>query len=106
MAILPALIDKGAQVRAHDPGVREAKSLLISYHDDIYDMLVGVDCVVLMTEWNQYRGLDLEECAVRCAAMRLSICGMFMNPGQCMRQVFLIIVSEGHERACSKSFNE
>ena len=64
LAILPALIDKGAQVRAHDPhGVREAKSLLpksISYHDDIYDMLDGVDCVVLMTEWNQYRGLDLE----------------------------------------------
>ena len=51
-------------MRAHDPqGVREAKLLLpqsISYRDDIYDMFDGADCVVLMTEWNQYRGLDLK----------------------------------------------
>ena len=63
LAILPVLIDKGAKVHAQDPyGVKAAQSLLtksITYHDDIYGMFDGADCVVLMTEWNQYRGLDL-----------------------------------------------
>jgi len=65
LAILPALADKGATVRAHDPqGVEEAKPLLpesITYVDDIYETLDGADAVVLMTEWNAYRGLDMNE---------------------------------------------
>ena len=31
----------------------------VTYHDDMYSVLEGADAVVLMTEWNQYRGLDL-----------------------------------------------
>ena len=65
LSILPALADKGAVIRAHDPqGVHEAKPLLpesIEYVDDIYQTLEGADAVVLMTEWNQYRGLDMAE---------------------------------------------
>ncbi len=65
LAILPALADKGATIRAHDPqGVEEAKPLLpnsIIYVDDIYETLEGTDAVVLMTEWNAYRGLDMNE---------------------------------------------
>ncbi|VAX13037.1 UDP-glucose 6-dehydrogenase, partial [hydrothermal vent metagenome] len=65
LAILPALADKGANIRAHDPqGIEEARPLLpdsISYVDDIYDTLDGADAVVLMTEWNAYRGLDMAE---------------------------------------------
>ena len=64
LAILPALADKGALIRAHDPeGIDEAKSLLpssILYFDSIYEALHDSDAVVLMTEWNQYRGLDLQ----------------------------------------------
>ena len=64
LAILPNLIDKGATVRAHDPqGMKEAKPLLpekVIYCDDIYETFAGADAVVLMTEWNEYRGLDLE----------------------------------------------
>lgn len=64
LAILPNLIDKGATVRAHDPqGVEEAKKLLppkVQYFEDVYAMLKGADACVLMTEWNEYRGLDLE----------------------------------------------
>jgi UDPglucose 6-dehydrogenase len=64
LAILPALVDKGATIRAHDPeGMKEAASLLpeqIHYCKDIYETFEGADAVVLMTEWNQYRGLDLE----------------------------------------------
>jgi UDPglucose 6-dehydrogenase len=64
LAILPQLIEKGAVVRAHDPkGVHEAKPLLpkdITYVDGVYETLEGADAVVLLTEWNAYRGLDLE----------------------------------------------
>ena len=62
--ILPALLEKGARVRAHDPkGMEEAKTYLpaaIEYADNPYDAAAGADCVVLMTEWNQYRALDLQ----------------------------------------------
>jgi UDPglucose 6-dehydrogenase len=64
LAILPNLVDKGATIRAHDPqGVEEAKKLLpekVQYFDDVYEMLRGADACVLMTEWNEYRGLDPE----------------------------------------------
>jgi UDPglucose 6-dehydrogenase len=62
LAVIPNLIDKGAKVRAHDPqGAREAKTLLpeqVNYFSDIYEAVQGADAVVLMTEWNEYRGLD------------------------------------------------
>ena len=63
LAILPTLLEKGAVVRAHDPqGVEEAKRVLppgIEYCADIYETMTGADAVVLLTEWNAYRGLDL-----------------------------------------------
>ncbi|MGD9949044.1 MAG: UDP-glucose/GDP-mannose dehydrogenase family protein [Desulfobulbus sp.] len=62
--ILPALIEKGARIRAHDPkGMDEARKHLpegIEYIDTPYDTVKDADCVVLMTEWNQYRALDLQ----------------------------------------------
>lgn len=65
LAILPALMEKGASIRAHDPqGVAEAKKLLpegIVYVDSAYEAVKDADCLVLMTEWNQYRALDLEK---------------------------------------------
>ena len=64
LAILPKLIENGCQINAHDPqGVPEAKNLLpveVHYYDDIYSALDGVDAVVLMTEWNMYRNLDMD----------------------------------------------
>lgn len=64
LAILPALLEKGARVRAHDPkGMTEARAALpedVVYCDDIYETFDGADCVILMTEWNAYRGLDLD----------------------------------------------
>ena len=65
LAILPALADKGAIIQAHDPeGTEEAKPLLpdsIKYCDSVYETFENADVVVLMTEWNQYRALDLEK---------------------------------------------
>ena len=64
MTILPSLIQNGAKIVAHDPeGIKEAKNLLpeeMIYVETIDDALSNADAVVLMTEWNQYRGLDLD----------------------------------------------
>ena len=64
LSILPKLIENGAGVHAHDPqAMAEAKALLpdsVAYFDDMYAAMAGVDAVVLMTEWNAYRGMDLE----------------------------------------------
>ena len=64
LAILPALADRGAVIRAHDPeGIDEARHLLpesIEFCERIEDAVKDADAVVLMTEWNLYRGLDLK----------------------------------------------
>ncbi|MGI9286953.1 MAG: UDP-glucose dehydrogenase family protein [Pseudomonadales bacterium] len=63
IAIIPPLMDKGAIIRAHDPkGMEQAKPLLpdtVEYCDDPYATASGADAIVLLTEWNQYRSLDL-----------------------------------------------
>jgi len=62
ITILPALLEKGAHIKAHDPqGMREAARYLpeIEYVETPYQACEGADALVLMTEWNQYRALDL-----------------------------------------------
>jgi UDPglucose 6-dehydrogenase len=63
LAILPLLIERGAKIKAHDPhGMEEAAKELpdsVAYADNIDDAVRDADAIVLMTEWNQYRGLDL-----------------------------------------------
>ena len=66
VAILPALVDKGARVRAHDPhGMAEAEKMMpeVEYADDAYSACKDADAVILMTEWNEYRALDLDRLA-------------------------------------------
>jgi len=62
VAIIPALLERGARVRVHDPqGMGEARKELpdeVEYFDDIYEIFDGADATVLLTEWNAYRGLD------------------------------------------------
>jgi len=61
LAILPALAKAGATVRAFDPeGMEEAKKLMpdLTYCRDAYDCMTGADAVAIITEWNEFRGLD------------------------------------------------
>jgi UDPglucose 6-dehydrogenase len=63
IAIIQALQDAGANIRAYDPeGMEMAKTMIegIHYCRDAYDVAVGADCLVLVTEWNAFRSLDLE----------------------------------------------
>ncbi|MEP9403198.1 UDP-glucose/GDP-mannose dehydrogenase family protein [Sphingomonas sp. VNH70] len=62
IAIVQALTDAGAIVRAYDPeGMDAARAVLgdIAYVDDAYATAEGAAAVVLVTEWNQFRALDL-----------------------------------------------
>lgn len=64
LTIIPALVEKGACVHVHDPqAMQEARRVFsdcVSYCNDPYQACAGADAVVVMTEWNQYRALDLE----------------------------------------------
>jgi UDPglucose 6-dehydrogenase len=64
LTILPALMEKGARIIAHDPqGMREAARYLpdgITYVNNPYEVFSSADAIVLLTEWNQYRALDLK----------------------------------------------
>jgi UDPglucose 6-dehydrogenase len=62
LAILPRLTQAGATIRAFDPeGMDEAKKLLpgLVYCADAYETMEGADALVLLTEWNAFRALDL-----------------------------------------------
>lgn len=61
--IVPALTHAGAAVRAYDPeAMQEAKHLLqnVDYARNAYDCIEGADVVVIVTEWDQFRALDLD----------------------------------------------
>ena len=61
LVIVPYLQQKGATIRAFDPeGAKEARKLLnIELCKDAFDALLGADGVVILTEWNEFRALDI-----------------------------------------------
>src|SRR5215472_13580350 len=62
LGFLPALHDAGARIRAFDPeGIAEAKKLMpeLDYRSDPYEAMDGADALILITEWNAFRALDL-----------------------------------------------
>jgi len=62
LEILPRLAAVGARIRAFDPeGMDEAKKLMpeLVYCQDAYQTMEGADALILLTEWNEFRGLDL-----------------------------------------------
>ena len=68
LTIVPALIGAGAKVRVVDPqGRREGTDLLpgVNWVDDAYKAAQNADAVVILTEWNEFRALDLKRLAKR-----------------------------------------
>ena len=62
LEILPRLVEAGARINAFDPeGMGEARKLMpdIFYCRDAYQTMEGADALVLLTEWNEFRALDL-----------------------------------------------
>lgn len=63
LVIVPRLLEAGATVRAFDPvGMDEAKPLIEGavWCTDAYDAMDGADAVAIITEWNEFRALDLK----------------------------------------------
>jgi UDPglucose 6-dehydrogenase len=62
LVILPMLQEEGARIRAYDPeGAKEAARLLdVELCADAHEALTGADGVVILTEWNEFRALDLD----------------------------------------------
>jgi len=62
--IIRSILEKGATIRAFDPvAMDEAKHYVsgIEYATDEYDAIKGADVLVIVTEWNQFRALDMEK---------------------------------------------
>ncbi|MBN9889846.1 UDP-glucose dehydrogenase family protein [Salipiger abyssi] len=75
LTIVPALVGGGASVRVVDPqGRREGEALLpsVAWHDDPYRAAESADLLVILTEWNEFRALDLSRIAAGMAAPRLA----------------------------------
>jgi UDPglucose 6-dehydrogenase len=64
--IIPILQKAGAKIQAYDPaGMHEAKPLLpgVDWKDGAYDVAAGADVLVIITEWNEFRALQLDRLA-------------------------------------------
>lgn len=73
LAIAAGLQDVGAKVRAYDPeGIEQARPLLpaVTFAEDAYSCAEDADAVVIVTEWNAFRALDLKRLR---AAMRTPV---------------------------------
>jgi len=73
--VVAGLVEAGATVRTFDPeGMTEAKKLLppqVVYCDDAYAPLPGAECLVIVTEWNEFRAIDLDRVKTLLAAPRI-----------------------------------
>ncbi|MBX3568681.1 MAG: UDP-glucose/GDP-mannose dehydrogenase family protein [Rhizobiaceae bacterium] len=63
LSVIRALLDGGAEIAAYDPeGMDSARSLLegVRFVDDAYSAAEAADCIVIVTEWNEFRSLDFD----------------------------------------------
>ena len=75
LTIVPALVGGGAKVRVVDPqGRREGEALLpgVKWVDTPYQAAQGADLVVILTEWNEFRAMDLEKLAKKMQLPRMA----------------------------------
>ena len=96
LVIVPWLLEHGARVRGYDPeGMGEAKKhLKIEFCPDAYVALDGADGVVLLTEWNEFRALDLAR-AKKMLKRPLMVDLRNIYPPQQMAEAGFVYVSVG-----------
>ncbi|QNA86522.1 UDP-glucose/GDP-mannose dehydrogenase family protein [Sphingomonas sp. So64.6b] len=66
LAIVQSLLDAGVTVRGYDPeGMEPAKAMMpdVTYCNNAYEAATGADAVVIVTEWDVFRALDLKRLA-------------------------------------------
>jgi UDPglucose 6-dehydrogenase len=98
LTIVPALIGAGAKLRVVDPqGRREGTERLpgVQWFDDVYQAAEGADAVVILTEWNEFRALDLEKLRTLMAFPSLADLRNIYSAKDAARAGFLRYVSVG-----------
>ncbi len=91
LTVVPRLIEAGAAVRAFDPaGMDEARDLLtgVTWCDDSYDAMTGADAVAILTEWNEFRALDLRRTKSLLAAPLMIDLRNIYSPDDMLRNGF------------------
>jgi len=94
LTIVPALIGGGAKVRVVDPqGRREGEALLpgVAWIDDPYIAAEGADAVVILTEWNEFRALDLGRLAGTMATPRMADLRNIYSPAEAADAGFIYV---------------
>ncbi|MFN4100532.1 MAG: UDP-glucose dehydrogenase family protein [Pararhodobacter sp.] len=93
LTILPALVGGGAVVRVVDPhGRKEGEALLpgASWEADPYRAAEDADCVLILTQWNQFRALDLKRLAGAMATPRMADLRNVYNRDDVMAAGFIV----------------
>jgi UDPglucose 6-dehydrogenase len=89
--LITALQDMGAEVRAFDPvGMPQAKKVLenVTFCDNAYDCANGAHALVIVTEWEQFRALDLKEMASVMASSVIVDLRNIYSPEEAIRNGF------------------
>ena len=100
LTIIPALVGNGAKVRVVDPqGRREGEALLpgVKWTEDAYDASRGADAIVILTEWNEFRALDLKRMAKKMKSPVMADLRNIYNANDVERAGFIAYVSIGRE---------
>ncbi|MFN6926052.1 MAG: UDP-glucose dehydrogenase family protein [Tabrizicola sp.] len=98
LTIIPALVGAGARVRVTDPqGRHEGEALLpgVKWVDNPYQAAAGADLLVLLTEWNEFRGLDLAKLARKMATPALADLRNVYDPAEAREAGFRAYVGVG-----------
>jgi len=98
LTIVPALVGAGAKVRVTDPqGRHEGEALLpgVKWVDNPYQAANDADLVVLLTEWNEFRGLDLAKLARKMATPQMADLRNIYDPAEVREAGFTAYVGVG-----------
>ena len=98
LTIVPALVGAGAKVRVSDPqGKHEGEALLagVKWVDNPYQAANDADLVVLLTEWNEFRGLDLAKLARKMATPQMADLRNIYDPAEVREAGFTAYVGVG-----------
>jgi UDPglucose 6-dehydrogenase len=105
LALITGLRDLGAQVCAYDPeGMTNAREMLdgVDYAEDAYACAKGADALVIVTEWDAFRALDLERIKKMMAALVLIDLRNIYDPAEMRRRGFTYVsVGRPGERPAS-----
>ena len=98
LTIVPALVGGGAKVRVVDPqGRKEGETLLpgVKWMEDAYHAAQGAHALVILTEWNEFRALDLARIAKKMAVPAMADLRNIYAPRDAEKAGFTAYVSVG-----------